>query len=443
MTSRLSLLIALPFAFAAAVLAQTEPKPIAVHEHEVDGVDVALMDVRRTSTDTVTVIQPSSLAVSKVHNGTAFTKGQNGSYSITVHNAGSGPTTSTVTVEDLLVSGLTFVSAGGTGWSCGHVGADVTCNSTAAIGANSDSGAITLTVGVTTPLTSIQNSANLSGGGGAITTSQSTDTVTVLQPAAVSNVTSTTPNGTYGTGALIVITVAFTNPVTVTGSPLLALNSGGTAVYSSGSGTSTLTFSYTVAAGQNTADLDYTSTSALSLNGGTIQDPNNNSASLTLPAPGAARSLGFNKNIVINTHPNHPPDVSHAAASPASIWFLDRDLTPVSIVGVTDPDRDHVTIRIDRIRQDEPTGSSDDDRNRGFDEDRCPDGAGIGSAIARVRAERLASGNGRVYTIYFTALDGHGGETPGTVKVSVPRDIFLHRTAVDGGPLFDSTVCGH
>ena len=55
MRSRLSLLIALPFAFAAAVLAQTEPKPIAVHEHEVDGVDVALMDVRRTSSDTVTV----------------------------------------------------------------------------------------------------------------------------------------------------------------------------------------------------------------------------------------------------------------------------------------------------------------------------------------------------------------------------------------------------
>ena len=55
MTSRLSLLIALPFAFAAAVLAQTEPKPIAVHEHEVDGVDVALMDVRRVTSDTVTV----------------------------------------------------------------------------------------------------------------------------------------------------------------------------------------------------------------------------------------------------------------------------------------------------------------------------------------------------------------------------------------------------
>src|SRR5262249_5622420 len=63
----------------------------------------------------------------------------------------------------------------------------------------------------------------------------------------------------------------------------------------------TLTFTYTVAAGQNSADLDYTSTSALSLNGGTIKDAGNNNAVLTLPAPGAAGSLGFNKNIVIDT----------------------------------------------------------------------------------------------------------------------------------------------
>ena len=58
----------------------------------------------------------------------------------------------------------------------------------------------------------------------------------------------------------------------VTGTPQLALNSGGTASYTSGSGTSTLTFTYTVAAGQNSPKLDYTSTSALTLNGGTIFD---------------------------------------------------------------------------------------------------------------------------------------------------------------------------
>ena len=64
--------------------------------------------------------------------------------------------------------------------------------------------------------------------------------------------------------------VTFSEPVTVTGAPQLALNAGGgaTANYASGSGTSTLTFTYTVAAGQSTYDLDYSSTTALASTAG-------------------------------------------------------------------------------------------------------------------------------------------------------------------------------
>ena len=47
---------------------------------------------------------------------------------------------------------------------------------------------------------------------------------------------------------------------------MLALNDGGTASYASGSGTTTLTFNYTVASGETTNDLDEFSTTALSLN---------------------------------------------------------------------------------------------------------------------------------------------------------------------------------
>jgi large repetitive protein len=119
----------------------------------------------------------------------------------------------------------------------------------------------------------------------------------------LTGVSSTTSNGTYCLGAVITITVAFSSIVNVTGTPELALNSGGTASYTSGSGTSTLSFVYTVGAGQNSSHLDYTSTTALSLNGGTIRDTVNNAANLTLPAPGAAGSLSANKNIVINTTP--------------------------------------------------------------------------------------------------------------------------------------------
>ena len=131
----------------------------------------------------------------------------------------------------------------------------------------------------------------------------------------VSGVTSSTANGAYSAGRAISIQVLFSATVNVTGTPQLALNSGGTASYTSGSGTSTLTFTYTVAAGQNSADLDYTSTSALTLNGGTIKDAASNNANLTLPAPGAAGSLGANKNIVIDTT---APTVSNVTSSTAN-----------------------------------------------------------------------------------------------------------------------------
>src|SRR5438094_554260 len=122
--------------------------------------------------------------------------------------------------------------------------------------------------------------------------------LTPLPAVTVINVTSSTPDGTYGAAAVISIQMTFSAAVTVTGTPQLALNSGGIANYASGSGTAALTFTYTVAAGQNSPHLDYTSTAALTLNGGTIKDAGSNPANLTLPAPGTAGSLGANKNIV-------------------------------------------------------------------------------------------------------------------------------------------------
>ena len=131
---------------------------------------------------------------------------------------------------------------------------------------------------------------------------------------AVTNVTSSSANGTYGVGSAISIQVTFGATVNVTGTPLLALNSGGIASYSSGSGSNTLTFTYTVAAGQNSADLDYISMAALTLNGGTITDANGSAVALTLPAPGTAGSLGANKNIVINTAADVVTNVTSSTA---------------------------------------------------------------------------------------------------------------------------------
>ena len=118
----------------------------------------------------------------------------------------------------------------------------------------------------------------------------------------VTNVTSTKADGAYPVGTLIPVTVTFSENVTVTGSPTIALNSGGTATYNSGSGTATLTFNYTVGAGDNAADLDYSATNSLALSGGTIKDAATNNATLTLPAVGGANSIGGQKNIVVDTN---------------------------------------------------------------------------------------------------------------------------------------------
>ena len=117
----------------------------------------------------------------------------------------------------------------------------------------------------------------------------------------VSGVTSSTADGSYKVGATVSIQVNFSENVTVTGTPQLALNSGATVNYGSGSGTSNLTFTYTVAGGENSTDLDYSGTGSLTLNGGTIRDAATNNAALTLATPGTAGSLGNGKNIVIDT----------------------------------------------------------------------------------------------------------------------------------------------
>ncbi len=137
-------------------------------------------------------------------------------------------------------------------------------------------------------------------------------------------------------------------------------------------------------------------------------------------------------SVALSVTANRPPDCSRAAPSVASLWPPNHKMVYVTITGVTDPDGDPVTMRIDRILQDEPVNGLGDG-------DTCPDAQGIGTATARLRAERSGAGNGRVYTVFFTASDGKGGSCQGSVKVCVPHD--QRGSCVDDGPLFDSTVC--
>jgi len=119
----------------------------------------------------------------------------------------------------------------------------------------------------------------------------------------VSNVTSTKADGTYGQGEVIPITVAFSEVVNVTGITTLTLETGDTdsaVKYSTGTGSNTLTFNYTVAAGHMSADLDYVAINSL-VNLGLIQDTALNDSTLTLAGPGETNSLGASKALVIDT----------------------------------------------------------------------------------------------------------------------------------------------
>jgi hypothetical protein len=129
-------------------------------------------------------------------------------------------------------------------------------------------------------------------------------TLTGPIPPTVTNVTSSTANGSYNVGDVISIQVTFNEAVTVSGTPQITIETGSTdrvVNYTSGSGTSTLTFDYTIQAGDTSSDLTYLATNALALNSGTIKNSSNLDAVLTLASPSAAGSLAANKAIVVDT----------------------------------------------------------------------------------------------------------------------------------------------
>lgn len=157
------------------------------------------------------------------------------------------------------------------------------------------------------------------------------------------------------------------------------------------------------------------------------------SDSLTLNVAGTAGAFNFttvDSRVVL---PNDPPDLSAVHPSTALLWPANHLTSEVSILGVTDPDGDAVTIQIEGITSDEATDGQGDG-------DLCPDASGIGLATAQLRAERSGTGDGRVYTVAFVASDGKGASSRGTVKVCVPHN--SGRDCVDsGGPNFDAASC--
>ena len=119
------------------------------------------------------------LAVASTHVGT-FMQGQVGaSYTLTASNVGTAVTSGTVTVTDVLPSGLTATALSGTGWTC--TVATLTCtNSTAlAAGASYSPVAVMVTV-ASNAAPSVTNTATVSGGGESNTANNTSLDVTTV-----------------------------------------------------------------------------------------------------------------------------------------------------------------------------------------------------------------------------------------------------------------------
>lgn len=139
-------------------------------------------------------------------------------------------------------------------------------------------------------------------------TSSSTQTppAPTIQPA-VTQVTASPGTGIEHAGDAITMTVAFNKAVTVTGTPALSLNDGGTASYVSGSGTNALTFRTTVAS----TDKDTSALAVTGVNlpsGASIKDASGVAANLS----GAMKTFsGLQIDPVL-------PAVTQATASPGT-----------------------------------------------------------------------------------------------------------------------------
>jgi hypothetical protein len=129
---------------------------------------------------------------------------------------------------------------------------------------------------------------------------------------------------------------------------------------------------------------------------------------------------------------NAPPDCSLARASQDYLWPPNHKMHSITIVGVTDPDDDDVTITITGVTQDEPVNGLGDG-------DTGPDAVIQGDTVL-IRAERSGNGNGRIYRIDFTATDSASGSCSGNVTLFVPYSKKKPVQATDDGQIYDSTI---
>jgi hypothetical protein len=206
----------------------------------------------------------------------------------------------TVTVDALTLNsmsvGTAFTSQSFTG--AGGYGAYTYSVSVGALPAglslNSSTGALTGTPTTAGAYSFTIQATDSSTGSGPYTGTRAFSGTVAAAPAV--NSVAVPANGKYKAGRNLDFTVTWDGNVTVTGTPSIALDIGGTAVqanYVSSPTATTSLFRYTVLAGQT--DTDGITVGALNLNGGTIQSGGGANATLTL------NSVASTTNVLVDT----------------------------------------------------------------------------------------------------------------------------------------------
>ncbi|HKF22128.1 MAG TPA: DUF11 domain-containing protein [Candidatus Angelobacter sp.] len=165
-----------------------------------------------TANDGTTIIQTGpDPAITKTHSG-LFIQGQTETYTIAVTNTGLSPTDgTTVTVTDVLPTGLTFNAVSGTGWSC-NAASPVSCTRADALASNTSYPPITLTVNVANNAAATVTNTATVGGGGDVNPLNNTasDPTTIIPPPADLTISKTHAAGSFaqGFGAIYNLTVS-------------------------------------------------------------------------------------------------------------------------------------------------------------------------------------------------------------------------------------------
>ncbi len=170
-------------------------------------------------------ISAADLKITKKSNSSFWRGQQSGAqYVISVANIGSAPTSGTVSMQDIIPSGLTVGTITAPAWTCAVAGQAVSCarSDSLAVGGNYPDITIAVTVARDAPL-SLVNTARISGGGeppSALGNNSADDITTILANPVVSK-RFLPSNISLGQVATLEITVQNSNPVEITGVALV------------------------------------------------------------------------------------------------------------------------------------------------------------------------------------------------------------------------------